>query len=280
MIRTFVLCLSLLGLSILLSSAVLSFLALEDEPAGERELPGAASTVTTVTTTAATTLLGQQGSSLPRPSRPISDAGYRPFAVVLAEPSELGLSVAIAIDEQVSMGLREFVVALAGDEQRGASIMIALSNAYADRAANRAIMFPLGSGGMDPNFVVNALQGVLDSDELTQLETFLQDLSRKSFAETYSPQIDLISPQLEAGNKQLLLDTLFVETYAATNPDGNTAGQTNDFLAKQLDAIRLTRGSIRGAVQGSQFELANDFLNEQEAGLNKAVEIFSPPTNF
>jgi hypothetical protein len=81
----------------------------------------------------------------------------------------------------------------------------------------------------------------------------LEQFSRQAFAETYNSQVDLVSPQLVAGNKQLLLDTLFTETYAATNPDGNSTGPTPDYLTKQLEAIRITRDSLRGVLEATQF---------------------------
>jgi hypothetical protein len=270
MIRTFVLCLSLMGLLILLSSAVLSFLALEDEANAESEVIEAANSTATS--------LSEQGSRLLRPSRPILSGGGRQLTMAEVGTSELSSNVSLAIDEQVEGGLGAFIGSLAGDDRRRESIRSALVNAYADAA--RVSLATNSAGGMisDPNFIVNAMEEILDANELTQLDTFLEESWRESFEKTYSPQIDLISPRLEAHNKQLLLDTLFVETYAATSPAGNSTGSTNDFIAKQLDAIRLTRDSLRGAIQGAQFELINEFLNEQETGLSIALDVFSPVT--
>ena len=262
MIRTFVLCLSLLGLAILLSSAVMSFLALEDESVEEglqlEAEPESAQ------------IRSSQGSGAQRPNRPSSSADL--LAEAARGSSRLSPSVSDAIRAQVSVRLGEFIDTLTGDDQRRAKVKTALTEAYEDAAQSAASSVNVS----DSNFVVNALESILDGDELTQLETFLEDSSRTAFVDTYSPQLDLLSPELAASNKRLLLDTLFAETYAATNPNGNLSSDTSDFLTKQLDAIRLTRDSIRGAVQGEQFEFANDFLKEQEAGLNTALDIFSP----
>lgn len=266
MVRLIVLCLSLLGLSILLSSAVLTFLSAGDEvktqSLDEEAVQHEAKS------------LQEQAESLSRRALPKANGISNLPTTISIDSTSISKSVSNAIDLQVSTRLGEFLDSLAGSDQRHAIVRQALTKAYADAAGLAATASPMNEFGHDSNFIINSLATELDSNELTQLETYLEDASRQEFLHNYSPQLDLVSPQLEAANKTFLLETLFTETYAATNPDGNPAGQTTDYLTSQLDAIRLTRESIRGALSEAQLELANDFLDEQEAGLSMALEIF------
>lgn len=261
MIRLLVLCLSLLGLVILLSSAVLNFLA----PKGNEGMGQQLETVAGASVQEQEPIYYQA----PRPS------GAPPLTAPTNAPeqsTELSTVVGHAIDEQVSIRLGDFIETLVGDEERHKTIKDALTAAYATAASS------IGSSqNQDPNFVVNALEGLLDDDELTQLETFLEESSRARFLETVSPQVDLISPSLDASSKQVLLETLFTETYAATNPESNSTGLTSDYLANQLVAIQRTRDAIRAALQPAQLELANDFLDQQAAAINMAISIFTTP---
>ncbi len=268
MLRVLVLSLSLLALAVLLSSAVISYLGVEQDDSGglAQPIPDSAGRSESQ---------NPQGSNLTRPS-PRPSAGTSYFdGVGPTESSDLSTNVASAIESQVAFRLEPFIGNLAGGDQRRDGVRAMLKNAYADALVSS--VSPLGGQNIDPNFVVNAMAQVLDGAELTQLETFLEQSSRETFVETYSSQVDLVSPDLAADNKQLLLETLFTETYGATNPDGNATGSTQDYLAKQLDAIRITRDSLRGTLEAGQFDLANEFLSEQEAGLNVALGIFAAP---
>ncbi len=265
MIRLLVLCLSLIGLTILLTSAVLTFLAADEE------------VVVQTGETAASKRSArseQAAESRPNPLRPVPGLGQSTAVDITTVTAELSGLVSLAIDDQVATRLGEFIDNLSGDDERRDIVRQALAEAYAKAATSTATQNLTAGSIRDSNFIVNSLEAVLDSNELTQLESYLEDSSREAFLQTYSPQLELVSPQLNADDKQFLLDTLFTETYAATSPDGNATGQTSDFIAAQLEAIRLTRDSIKGALSEAEFELANEFLSEQEAGLKTAMDIF------
>lgn len=264
MIRVFVLCFALLGLSILLSSAVLTFLGSEDSalaPAG-----GSDQSIT------GEFINGPRDRPSTRPAAPQLDNAQVSSLNGLAATS-LSNSVGLAIQMQVTDKLDAFIGSLVGDEERRRNVRAALVSAYSDAAELAAN----GTTLNDPDYVLNSLAPLLDADEQMQLETYLEDSSREAFMETYGPQIELVSPTLEPTNAQLLLETLFAETYGSTNPDGIPLSQTVDYLDSQLQAIQATRQRMRGSMEPSQFQLMDEFLTTQENGILKAQQIFASP---
>lgn len=146
--------LSLLALAILLSSAVISYLDVEEDEAREFAQPLRDSAARPVSPTPL------QTSSLTRPSpRPSGDASY-PGGLRLTESSDLSANVASAIESQVEFRLEQFIGNLAGSDQRRDNVRTALENAYSD--ALTSSVSPLGAQKIDPNFVVNAMALVLD----------------------------------------------------------------------------------------------------------------------
>ena len=104
----------------------------------------------------------------------------------------------------------------------------------------------------------------------------MEEGARQRFKTTYSPQLELIGVELDAQNKERLLEALFTETYLRVNSDGLGAPANLEAgLQRQLDAIESARESMRRALSTEQFQQADLFLIEQEQGLLGAQTIFS-----
>lgn len=210
--------------------------------------------------------------------------GDRPFPPDAAASRSLGVLVDAvprsplaekALATQVSNQVSGFVEGLVYDEDRRAELMEAFSQAYKDAAALGASRNSLNTQSQDPNFVVNSMAKILESEELSELELYLENTSKQQFLETVVPQVEIISASLPTELKQQLLDSYFAQHYAATNPHGSLAPQSSaGFLKAQLDAVRATRTQLQNSLPKSEFELANQFLNEQEAGLDLGLGLF------
>lgn len=180
-----------------------------------------------------------------------------------------------ALQIQVSNQLQAYVNELNAGQERQEEVLEAILQAYKDAAALAGNQDPSNTRSQDPNYVVNAMAEYLDSDELTALELVLETSSRQQFDDSFSPQLEIISPTLSSNVKQVLLDTFFTELYAATNPHGSLAPQNSaDFLARQQDAIQLTQDQLQGTLPAAEYALVNDFLSEQAAAIKLAQSLF------
>lgn len=233
---------------------------------------------------------GSEGRGvLPSPAnrRPLAGAGQaatrEPTSVLLQSlGTTLNANAAVSLESEVELRFRGYLGSLAGSPQRIDAIRQELIAAYVDILAfgialQQGDIAPAeAEARTDPNYVLNQLAEILTSEELTELETFMETAARERFQSTYSPQLELIGVELNTDNKERLLETLFTETYLLVNSNG--LGTVSDLVSgfqRQLDAIENTRDSLRVSMTPEQFEQANAFLSEQERGLLGAQAIFS-----
>lgn len=197
-------------------------------------------------------------------------------SIDLVEPRQVFSGVTQqTLPHQVAGRLQGYVNELEGGQGRVEQVLDALSQAYQEAAALGANTDPSNTVNQDPNYVVNAMGEFLDADELTELELFLETSSKQQFIDSYGPQLEIISPTLSSDVKQVLLDTLFTEVYAATNPHGSLAPQNSAaFLARQQDAIQLTQDQLRSTLSAEEYALVDNFLSEQAAGIKLAQSLF------
>ncbi|MCG8412766.1 MAG: hypothetical protein MI746_00990, partial [Pseudomonadales bacterium] len=128
----------------------------------------------------------------------------------------------------------------------------------------------------NPQHVLDKMATVLTGEELGELSEALQARARSKFDLAHLSQIDLIAEDLLPGNRELLLDKLFDETYALTNPDGiGQAANLSFRTERQLEAINRTRESLRTGMSPDQFELVETVLSEQEQAVAAASLIFN-----
>lgn len=194
----------------------------------------------------------------------------------------LNASAQESLELETDIRFANYLEDLSGSPQRLDAIREELIAAYADIlafgiAVQQGDIAPdEAEARTDPNYVLNQLAGLLTSEELTQLETYMESEARQRFQSTYSPQLELIGVELSADNQTTLLETLFTETYLLVNRDGlGTGSDLVSGFQRQLDAIENTRDSLRVSMSSEQFEEANAFLGEQERGLQSAQTIFS-----
>lgn len=264
MIRILTIALALLAITILLAS---SFAVLF--PAEESAADGESNSLSQTRLPASARQSGN--GARPAIAAPLSATAQDRFAASLKQSP----MVAQALENQVTNQLAGYVDLLGESEAKETEIMAALSQAYKDAAALAATKNASNSHSQDPNFVVNAMAEMLEPEELSELELYLENTSKQQFLETVAPQVEIISASLPVELKQQLLDSYFAQHYAATNPHGSLAPQNSaDFLKAQLDAIRATRTQLRNSLPEPEFELANQFLNEQEAGLDLGLGLF------
>jgi len=182
---------------------------------------------------------------------------------------------------EIDIRFTDFIAGLNGSPQRIEAIRQEFIAAYTDilafgiALAQGDIAPAEAESRTDPNYVVNQMAVLLTSEELTELETFMESEARQRFQSTYSPQLDVIGVELSVDNRAALLETLFMETYLLVNRDG--LGTSSDLVSgfqRQLEAIENTRDSLRVSMTPAQFTEANAFLSEQEQGLLGAQTIF------
>ncbi len=231
----------------------------------------------------------EQGRSDARPlaarSSSASDGAFtaQPTAALLQSlGTQLHANTQEALQAETALRFTDFLNGLDGSSERIDAIREALIGAYADILAfgvalQQGDIAPAEAAARaDPNYVLNQLAGLLSSEELTELETFMESEARESFLSTYSPQLELLDVQLSAEIQDRLLETLFTETYLLVNSNG--IGAPSDLVLgfqRQLDAIANTRDSLRASLSTEQFDQADAFLAEQERGLLGAQIIFS-----
>lgn len=193
---------------------------------------------------------------------------------IAALPSS-SVAVEVAIRSEVDNKFRAFIDSVAMDSEHRLQLTEAFTKNYTELAKIAANEDSSSSALQDANYVVNQMAAYLSSDELAELETFLEDSARQGYEEKWLPQLDSLSSGLSSDNKQQILETLFSETYATTNPNGtDVAANAQEFLNKQLQAIENARLTLKTTLTQAQFELANQFLVEQEMGLHSAAVIF------
>lgn len=264
MIRILTIALALLAITILLASTF-AVLFPSEEPIVEGNIENNPQTNLSISERASSG--GARPPGLVRPSAVTQDG--------VASSLNKSPLVTQALENQVVSQLAGFVNDLSVSGTREAEIIAMLIQAYKDAAALGATKNASNTQSQDPNFVVNAMAEILEPAELTELELYLENTSRQQFLQTVAPQVEIISGSMPAELKQQLLDSYFTQHYAATNPHGSLAPQSSaDFLQAQLDAIRLTRTQLENNLPKAEFELANQFLNEQEAGLDLGLGLF------
>lgn len=266
MIRILTIALALLAITVLLASSFATLFSGE-EPAVDTNTGNDAERGQATATDSATNGRG---------SRPVL-----PKSVFLASANSDAIASTRstlsrqALATQVSNQLQEYADGLDGGSERAGEILQALSQAYQEAAALAANPDLSNTQNRDPNYVVNAMAELLDAEELTELELFLETSSKRQFLDTYSSSLEIVSPTLSSNIKQLLLDTFFTEHYAATNPHGSLVpANSTDFLVRQMDAIRLTQDQLRGTLPASEFTLVDNFLAQQAAGIDLALSLF------
>jgi len=239
----------------------------------------------TVTELAGGTLQTQESAQPPAPladarSLNVSDpadgaTGLR--RLLEANPEVRGLAASVSADIQTRFA--DFVAGLNLPADRELQVWNQLQLAYEEIYGAAAMLAenPAALSLTDPDYVLNRMAEVLEPDELASMEYFLEDSARERFLFNNAPQLELVAPNLNEENQQMILETLFVETYSRVNPDGigNPASLGVTFQ-HQLDAIRATRESLRQSMGDSQFAAAEEFLQSQAQALETARQIFTP----
>ncbi|MFK7863730.1 MAG: hypothetical protein AB8B95_05825 [Pseudohongiellaceae bacterium] len=264
MIRIITIALALLAITVLLASSISVLFPPQDASiqtssgsAAERDSSIAAS----------------GNLSMGRPNRN-GVSGSSPIGIAAIEATRSPM-VESALESQVSSQLGEFIQELAVNNEQEAMLLDAFSQAYKDAAALGASKDKLNTQNQDPNFVVNAMGQWLEPDQLSELELYLENSSKRNFLKTTAPQVEILTGSLSPAVKQQLLDAYFEQHYAATNPHGSLAPQNSiDFLSAQLQALRATRTQLEASLPAAEFELVNKFLSEQEAGLDLGLGVF------
>ncbi|MDA0687990.1 MAG: hypothetical protein O2948_05020 [Proteobacteria bacterium] len=123
----------------------------------------------------------------------------------------------------------------------------------------------------NPNHVLDSLAPLLDSDELTLLETTLESRARSDFDLASVSQLELEIPELGDADRRLVLDTLFYETYALTSPDGLAMGGVVDKLESQLRALDNAYFSLSGSLPEQEMAAVAAFLEEKRRALAAAA---------
>ncbi|GJM13529.1 MAG: hypothetical protein DHS20C12_19320 [Pseudohongiella sp.] len=256
---------------------------------GDDERGSATESMATSMATSAIVPSIEEGAASPSPSSRRAGVAS-PQSASLEPTSERLQSLGTTLNANAVESLRletdirfeEFLEGLSGSGQRIAEIQQQIVDAYADILAF-GVALQEGSIGpaeaearADPNYVVNQLAQLLTSEELTELESFLEEDAREQFLSVYSPQIEVMGVDLNGDNKEILLETLFLETYLQVNRNGlGAASDLESSLQRQLQALESARDNLRASLSADQFEAANIFLREQEQGLLGAQTIFS-----
>lgn len=126
----------------------------------------------------------------------------------------------------------------------------------------------------NPDHVLDSLSPHLDQDELALLEETLETNARADFELASVSQLEAAIPQLEAEDRELILDTLFYETYALTSPDGLAMGGVVDHLESQLKALDNAATILSGSMNQQKMEDVSAFLDEKRRALAATAIIF------
>lgn len=187
-----------------------------------------------------------------------------------------------AISEQVDTDFNDFLRALAGDERRRNTVRLALEQAMLDISTlTAAVQADLVTSEQlaaiaNPNHVLDRVAAILEPDELTRLETYMEDRERNRFLANFSSQVEISVPALDANSREFLLNTWFTERYAAINPYGIGAHSgVGSGLDQQMEAIARTRDSLRMSLTPEQYAIANQFLREQVEAISTVRQVFS-----
>lgn len=185
-----------------------------------------------------------------------------------------------AIADEVEKEFATFLVALDVDSARHRLLTAALSSAYSEIRLVEAAMMQGEISGEDiarlrnPNHVLDSLAPLLDSDELTLLETTLENRARGDFDLASVSQLEAEIPELDAADRKRVLDTLFQETYALTSPDGLAMGGVVDQLELQMQALDNAQLILSGSLPQSEMDAVSGFLEAKRRALAAAAIIF------
>ncbi len=126
----------------------------------------------------------------------------------------------------------------------------------------------------NPDHVLDSLSPHLDQDEIALLEETLETNARADFELASVSQLEAAIPQLEAEDRELILDTLFYETYALTSPNGLAMGGVVDHLESQLKALDNTATILSGSMSQEKMADVSTFLDEKRRALAATAIIF------
>lgn len=185
-----------------------------------------------------------------------------------------------ATADEVEKEFATFLVALDVDSARHRLLTAALSSAYSEIRLVEAAMMQGEISREDiarlrnPNHVLDSLAPLLDSDELTLLETTLENRARGDFDLASVSQLEAEIPELDAADRKRVLDTLFHETYALTSPDGLAMGGVVDQLELQMQALDNAQLILSGSLPQSEMNAVSGFLEAKRRALAAAAIIF------
>jgi hypothetical protein len=185
-----------------------------------------------------------------------------------------------SISREVSEEFAAFFETLDAPVARQQTLTEALETAYSEihllaAAMERGeISEEDASSLQNPKHVLDSLAPLLDSDELTLLETTLESRARSDFDLASVSQLELEIPELGDADRRLVLDTLFYETYALTSPDGLAMGGVVDKLESQLRALDNAYLSLSGSLPEQEMAAVAAFLEEKRRALAAAAIIF------
>lgn len=185
-----------------------------------------------------------------------------------------------AVKREVENEFSAFLEMLDVDSGRRQSVMEALISAYTEiRMVQGAMQKALISedailGLRNPNHVLDRLASHLESDQLNVLEDTLERKSRINFDLASRSQLEASLPQLTNADRELVMDTLFYETYALTSPDGLAMGGMVDHLESQLKALDNAATILSGSMHQQKMEDVSAFLDEKRRALAATAIIF------
>lgn len=185
-----------------------------------------------------------------------------------------------SISREVSEEFATFFQTLDATAVRQQTLTAALETAYSEihllaAAMERGEISEEDASRLrNPNHVLDSLAPLLDGDELTLLETTLENRARSDFDLASVSQLEAEIPQLNDADRKLVLDTLFYETYALTSPDGLAMGGLVDKLESQLRALDNAYLSLSGSLPEQEMIAVAAYLEEKRRALAAAAIIF------
>lgn len=127
----------------------------------------------------------------------------------------------------------------------------------------------------NPNYFLEIASIYLNAEQLTQFEEQLRAGSYQSFHEANASHLQIAAQNLDEESVNLVLEELFENTHARTNPHGIGFSSSPAWVAEQqLDAIAATRQSLISSLPSGQFRAVEVFLNEKEQALAATSILF------
>lgn len=185
-----------------------------------------------------------------------------------------------SISREVSEEFAAFFEAIDTPVSRQQTLTAALETAYSEihllaAAMERGEISEADANRLrNPNHVLDSLAPLLDSDELTLLETTLESRARSDFELASVSQLEVEIPELDDSDRKLVLDTLFYETYALTSPDGLAMGGVVDRMESQLQALDNAQLVLSGSLPEQEMVAVAGYLEEKRRALAAATIIF------